>query len=196
MPTTAETKQAAPVETLSPQEMGKRSFDLMTGMVNNLAATPEFTTALAQAFFRRQGSIHTSGNDLGSVYFQKGAFAYLVDWTSTRFEPRSHGQPEPRDMIRSGLTVTKYDPREEIDGWSKKVATISFSSDFLEGEDGEILRFTGGCVSLEADYDLESSWETPSSWRTAEPTTKSEGSEAIDKSPEFFADITPAPVKP
>src|SRR5207249_425190 len=118
MPAIAETRQVAPVESLSPEEGGKRSFDLMTDIANNLGATPEFTTALTQAFFRRQVFPHGSRNEINSVYFQKGDFRYLVDWHSTRFEPRQHGESEARDMIRSRLKITKYDPRDKTDEWA------------------------------------------------------------------------------
>ena len=191
---TAEARPAAPVETLSPEERGRRSHEVMTGMANDLAVTPEFTAALTQAFFARQYSRHRSRNEINQVYFQRGGSGYLVDMHSSRYhEAGSPEKPEGTDMVRSTLEITKYDPTEEIEGWRKKVASVRVSTDIIEGKDGETLGFKNGNVSLDEDYELEFAWDH--TWRTAEPQNKSEGSGAIEKLPTVFADLKPTPVK-
>ncbi len=197
--------ETAPKErTQTPEEQaefGKRTYDLMTEITTNLLATPEFMRALGGAFFRRQQFRH-SRNTIDSVYFKKGDFEYLVQWFSARFEPSSHGQPEVRDLIRSELKITKYDPKESTEdstgGWLKRVASARIGSDFLEDEDDKdrgILRFIEGYITLDENYDLDTSWETPPSWRSAEPAKTTERKDAIDKLPEVFVDLYPTPVK-
>lgn len=178
------------------ETMGRRTHEAITGMATNLLAVPEFTDALARDFFRRSHDIHSthSRNEIPSVYFQRGGFGYLVEWASNRFRPIHHDEPErTQDLIRSGLTVTKYDPREQADGWHKKIAKLSLETDFMEGENGEILRFVNGSAKIEQDYDLGLSWEDPKSWRTAEPTDTIEDEGVFDKIPEAFGDIRPGP---
>lgn len=189
-------ERSIPREQEASAELGRRTHEAMTGIATNLLSTPEFMDALGRAFFRRQvfsRGIHQ--NEINSVYFPKGDFAYFVDWSSTRFEYGLHGEPERLDVINSTLAITKYDPKESTDGWSKKVASARLTTHFLEGKEGEVVRFTDGSATLGEDYDLESSWETPRLWRSADPTKKSEGTDAIDNLPKVFADLYPTPVK-
>lgn len=189
------TEQRATPERLSPAEMGKLTYDAMTGITTRLSTTPEFATALSQAFFRRQSSRHTSRNEIPSVTFSKGDFTLVVDWSSTKFEPGSHGEPERRDMIRSQLTITKYDPQEATDGWLKKIARVTLITDFLENEQGEIIRFTGGTAEIGENFDLASSFDRPHSWRSANPIATLGERAAIERIPVVFPELYPAPIK-
>lgn len=189
-------EQRTTPEQAASAELGRQAYDAITVLATHLLATPEFSEALGRAFFRRQRSRSTQGNEIPSVYFNKGEFGYLVEWHSTRFEPGSHGQPERADMIRSWLTVTQYDPTEVTDGWEKKVAKAHVESDFVEGQKGAVERFVRGRASIEQGYDLNSSWETPKSWRTADrPAQTLEGQDALGKLPEVFPDLYPTSVR-
>lgn len=183
-------------------ELGKRIYDLTTELTTNLLTTPEFMTALGRVFFEREMFRNGSRLMIRDVFFQKGDFEYRVGWESHRYGPSNHEQPERElDSVSTSLYITKYDPKEithdSTGGSKKKVAKITMRSEFLENNDRSILRFIkNGSISLYEDFDLSTSEKTPRSWRDAQPNSRTvELAAIIDKLPEVFTDLYPAPTK-
>ena len=191
-------RRTSPEAAARAEIMGRRTHEAITGMATDLLATPEFMDALGRSFFRRSRDHWNSysSNEIPTVYFTRGGFGYLVEWRNSRFQPRSHGEPErQQQLVSSGLTVTKYDPEAQTDGWQRKIAELKLRSDYMVDKHDEIARFVDGDAKLEKDFDLEESWENPKSWRNAKSKAITVDEEVFDKIPTVFDDLHQGPAR-
>lgn len=180
-----QTRQAE--EVLSQAELGKHSHEAITGMVNNLLATPEFMVALGKTFFGR--SFANGGRALiaDGVAFDKGGFMYVVSYHA---EPLRFSPKEVRDYnVRINLTIDKHVRRETPGKFNQKfdrVNSLGLGTYFVEDQDGQIKRFKDGSAGIQGEFQVVPPHVVP------EATVEYHDEMAIEKMPQYFGDLYPS----
>lgn len=163
-------RQVGELDLTTEQQLSKKAYETITDLVIRTLAIPEFNAALGRTFFGRNFPHGGRAIIDDGVFFPLGDFNYRVSYHG---EPLRFGPEEIRfynTNIRFGLL--KFDPKDDD---SSRVGRLHLYSSFREDQDGNIVAYNYGGISLEDESGREGEDKNPAT--------------AFDRIPQIFPDF-------